>query len=184
VAALLLFGCTTNPVAENVSAKPLNVGWVKHVWRLCEEDGSCPHPTPKTVVLPAPPVQAPMPIKASPPSAAARNTVAVHFEFAQAIPTKEGVAHLEKMLSLIRENDALRLEGRTDDLGGKSLNDQLARERAEFVAGWLKHRGVKNPMKVEAQGKCCYVAPNDAEEGRATNRRVEIHFISSKEVYS
>lgn len=104
----------------------------------------------------------------------------VHFEFASATPTKAGAAELEEALTRIRDGDMLRIDGHTDDIGGVAFNDRLARRRAEYVATWLKRHDVQNPMRIEAHGKCCYVAPNDSDRGRAANRRVEIHFTTTQ----
>ncbi|MDR9065310.1 putative lipoprotein YiaD [Burkholderia multivorans] len=111
----------------------------------------------------------------------AREPVVVHFEFAKAIPVGGWEHALEAVERQVTPSDSLLIKAYTDDVGGTRYNDRLARQRAEFVLSWLKARGVKNPMEVEARGKCCYVKPNDTDAGRAANRRAEIHFITPKE---
>ena len=105
---------------------------------------------------------------------ARRMSLSVHFGRAKAKPTPAGRIELENVLSQIRENDSIQIQGHTDDIGSAAFNDRLARRRAWFVATWLKRRGVANPMEVKARGKCCYVAANDSDEGRAANRRVVV----------
>ena len=33
-------------------------------------------------------------------------------------------------------------------------------------------------ISIDARGRCCFVAPNETEDGRSRNRRVEIAFFS------
>lgn len=184
LAGIFMAGCTGNPPME-LSDKPsrgVAVGWIRDEWRTCTESETCPKPTPKTIALPAPisdPASMPAPAPQPQVTGQARENpervrLVVHFEFAKATPTKAGLGELRKMLSRIREGDAIRIEGHTDDIGTDVFNDRLARKRAEFVAAWLKRHGVTNPMEVEAKGKCCYVAANDSDDGRAANRRAVV----------
>lgn len=187
VLPMVLAGCASNQALHEEITVPqkYSVGWVKQDWRICRDD-ECPKPTPKTVSG-IPSATAGRPV--SPTTIASRgmqeeeqNTASehqqanfvVHFPFAKAKPTREAFASLEAAARTIRPNDTLRIVGFTDDIGTQAVNDRLARDRAEYVALWLKRRGLQNPMKIEANGKCCYVAANSTEEGRALNRRVEI----------
>lgn len=183
-AGLLLIGCAGNPPVEQQesAARRMSIGWIGHDWRVCEEEGSCPRPTPKSVVLPAPMPTASrpqVPAKPQPAVAADRKPAIVHFEFARATPTEAGGSELEEALAQLRQHEAIRVVGHTDDIGTADFNARLALRRAEFVAAWLKRRGVSNPMEIEARGQCCYVAANDSDQGRAANRRVEIHFTTT-----
>lgn len=184
-AGLLLAGCAGIRPIEPQDPPPrrVSVGWIRQDWRTCNEDDSCPRPTPKTVVPPAPIPTAGLsttPEKPRPTTTTESKPVIVQFVFAQAMPTEAGAAQLERLLRQIRERDAIRIAGHTDDIGGLAVNERLAHRRAEFVAKWLKGHGVRNTMDVDARGKCCYVAANDSEEGRAANRRVEIHFTTNQ----
>lgn len=73
---------------------------------------------------------------------------------------------------------ALTVVGHTDSVGGKPYNDTLARKRAESVAEALRQLGVGS-VEVHAEGKCCYVADNAKAQGRAKNRRAEIHLFTN-----
>lgn len=183
-AGLLLIGCAGNPPVEqqDPASRRMSIGWISHDWRICEEGGSCPRPTPKTIVLPAPMPTAPkpqVPAKPQPAAAVDRKPAVVHFEFARATPTEAGGSELEEALAQLRQHETIRIVGHTDDIGTAAFNARLALRRAEFVATWLKRRGVTNPMEIEAHGKCCYVAANDSDKGRAANRRAEIHFTTT-----
>jgi outer membrane protein OmpA-like peptidoglycan-associated protein len=181
-AGLLLIGCAGNPPDERQDpvSRRMSIGWIGHDWRICEEDGSCPRPTPKTVALPAPmpPAQKPL-VPANPEPAAESKPAVVHFEFARATPTEAGARELEEALAQLRQHVTIRIVGHTDDIGSAAFNARLAHGRAEFVAAWLKRRGVTSPVEIEARGKCCYVAANDSDKGRAANRRAEIHFTTT-----
>jgi outer membrane protein OmpA-like peptidoglycan-associated protein len=185
---MVLAGCASNQALHEEITAPQkhSVGWVKQDWRICKDD-ACPKPTPKTVELSAPP----MAVAAHPTSpdkarttqmTTAREPVVVHFEFAKAIPVGDWKHALETIERQVTPSDSLLIKAYTDDVGSARYNDRLARQRAEFVLSWLKARGVKNPMEVEARGKCCYVEPNDTDAGRAANRRAEIHFVNTKEI--
>jgi outer membrane protein OmpA-like peptidoglycan-associated protein len=69
----------------------------------------------------------------------------------------------------------LRVEGHTDNTGGKALNQTLSAQRAASVAAWLSGHGIdKARLTTQGFGDTKPVADNGAEEGRARNRRVEL----------
>lgn len=182
-----LAGCAATPALEqttNQLVDPITrqVGWLRNDWKVCVGD-TCPVPTPKTVVIAShrPVFSLPPKVEKKAPEVVVRKPLVIQFEFAKAIPTKEGMAALQGMFTSIRPEDTLYMEGHTDDLGEQPYNDRLARKRAEYMAAWLRKSGIKNPMEIESHGKCCYAIPNDSEKGRARNRRVEVRF-STKEV--
>lgn len=183
VAAALLTGCSwpwlgkDEPKEQSQKTQTIDIGWGGQEWRSCDVEETCPKPTPKTVLLPAlrPQTtgQTPFPkIEAARPALAVAHKV--HFKFAQAVPTQDGVDRLTRIQQEIRASHVIHITGHTDDIGGSRVNERLALRRAAFVAAWLKRHGIRNPMEVEAKGKCCYLAPNDTEDGRAANRRVEV----------
>ena len=73
--------------------------------------------------------------------------------------------------------------GRTDSTGPASANVWLATARARTVTDYLRtaHPNLAPVLKIDAQGSCCYVAPNDTESGRSLNRRVDLLFSSEGE---
>ena len=178
-------GCANAPAPQQEPDRiPQHIGWARHEWRVCEGE-ACPTPTPKTVILASPrPVISlpPKVVEKKPPQAVARNPIVIQFEFAKAVPTKDGMASLENAATAIHPEDSLHIEGHTDDLGEQIYNDRLARKRAEYVAARLNQRGIRIPMAIESHGKCCYAVPNESEEARARNRRVEVRFATSMEI--
>lgn len=74
----------------------------------------------------------------------------------------------------------VRVEGNTDNLGSKTKNQWLSEERAKAIVDYLVSRGVE-PTRVVAKGNgdAKPIASNKTADGRASNRRTDILFISS-----
>ncbi len=88
---------------------------------------------------------------------------------------------LRVIAELLAENPQYRvaLVGHTDDVGQLSANIALSRQRAEAVRQRLLDLHGIDGARVEAEG-VGYLAPlvsNQSEEGRETNRRVEVVLI-------
>lgn len=68
----------------------------------------------------------------------------------------------------------IRIAGHTDNVGNAARNLELSQERADAVRNYLVGHGIDG-SRVEAvgYGDTQPVASNDAEEGRARNRRIE-----------
>lgn len=71
---------------------------------------------------------------------------------------------------------SIRVVGHTDSKGSDAYNQALSERRAGAVATWLINKGV-SPRKVTSMGRgeSEPVADNESDEGRAQNRRVELH---------
>lgn len=73
-------------------------------------------------------------------------------------------------------DDRIRIGGYTDSTGSPAYNEQLSLHRAEAVRDVLAGRGVnQRQMLVEGFGASQPIADNGSPEGRAQNRRVELH---------
>lgn len=85
-------------------------------------------------------------------------------------------AQLKRVLNELRRVDRLVISGRTDDQGSERLNQALAVSRALAIRRHLLELAPDLPARIEidARGRCCYVAANTDEDGRARNRRVEL----------
>ncbi|NNF34430.1 MAG: OmpA family protein [Saprospiraceae bacterium] len=73
------------------------------------------------------------------------------------------------------------LEGFTDSSGSASANERISMKRAESVAKYLISKGIA-PDRIQyfGQGEKNPIAPNDTEEGRLKNRRIELRLIKSR----
>jgi outer membrane protein OmpA-like peptidoglycan-associated protein len=87
----------------------------------------------------------------------------------------EQLAQLGDVLARYPE-DRIRIQGHTDSTGSWAHNEDLSLRRAEAVRDVLASRGV-NPrqMLVEGVGPARPIADNATPQGRAANRRVELH---------
>ena len=68
------------------------------------------------------------------------------------------------------------IEGHTDSTGSKEMNDELSKRRAEAVREYLVANGTlpKDRIFAEGFGSRKPLAPNETEEGRAINRRIDM----------
>lgn len=90
----------------------------------------------------------------------------------------ESAETLEEIGTMLQEHPDLRLsiEGHTDSDGDDAHNMQLSEDRAAAVRDLLIERFELDPSRLEAKGygETVPVAPNDTEEGKQQNRRVEL----------
>ena len=88
----------------------------------------------------------------------------------------ESEAALADLYTMLTENPEIRIRiiGHTDAVGSDKDNQRLSEGRANSVRQNMIDRGI-DPSRIEAigKGKSEPIAPNDTEEGRAKNRRVE-----------
>jgi outer membrane protein OmpA-like peptidoglycan-associated protein len=83
--------------------------------------------------------------------------------------------HLEAHPELL----VLEIEGHADGSGSDAHNDELSLRRAEAIREWLVTRGVApERLRVSARGEADPAEPNDADAGRAQNRRARFLVVS------
>ncbi len=90
----------------------------------------------------------------------------------------EGVTELAKMGDILAKygDDRVRIEGHTDSTGDAAHNQALSERRAVAVKTILVSRGVKETqISTLGLGETKPVADNKTADGRAKNRRVELH---------
>jgi chemotaxis protein MotB len=108
------------------------------------------------------------------------------FESGSAELKPEAKAVLDTIAEILKFlPNKIRIEGHTDDRPIRSArfpsNWHLSVARALNTAYYLMSKGV-NPEKISIAGYSEYrpIAPNDSEENRAKNRRVDIVIISTQ----
>ena len=100
----------------------------------------------------------------------------IGFEFAKATLTPESKTELDQLADMMIDYPLMRIEveGHTDDIGSDASNLTLSQDRAQAVVDFLRNRKVeKDRIASKGYGETKPLVPNDSEEHRALNRRVE-----------
>ena len=75
----------------------------------------------------------------------------------------------------IRPNQRIRIVGHTDNIGSDRSNQSLSEGRCQEVRREMERRGIHiGRIEIEGRGERDPIVPNDSEEHRQMNRRVEI----------
>lgn len=112
----------------------------------------------------------------------------VEFEFNSFELTRAARAYLSDLAGqIVQQADPegtgrLELRGFTDSVGAEAYNERLSQSRAEAVRDFLLSASMQMEQFIDrldavGYGEANPVATNDTEEGRARNRRVELHII-------
>ena len=100
----------------------------------------------------------------------------IMFETGKATILPESEVVLSGVLRALSENPSIEvlIGGHTDNVGSAAINERLSHARADAVRDWLAERGIAvTRMKTEGYGPSRPIAPNDTEENRYKNRRIE-----------
>lgn len=87
---------------------------------------------------------------------------------------------LTKALNTLRTNPNLRVEiqGHTDDVGSNTANQRLSEKRANSVRDYFVSKGIDaNRMTARGYGEDQPLVPNDSQENRSRNRRIQFRVI-------
>jgi OOP family OmpA-OmpF porin len=109
--------------------------------------------------------------------------VKIYFDFNRANIDKNVYCIFDKIDEMIRstgsQNIKLMIEGNADSVGPPWYNVDLSRIRAERVADSLSVRlGIpKRNIEIVANGSAKPAASNKTSDGRAENRRSEVHIF-------
>ncbi|MDZ7624240.1 MAG: OmpA family protein [Ignavibacteriaceae bacterium] len=75
-------------------------------------------------------------------------------------------------------NIIVEISGHTDDVGSVTTNRVLSQKRADSVRFWLINKGIAPDRIIsKGYGEDFPRVPNDSEENRRTNRRIEFKRI-------
>ncbi|MGO4308295.1 OmpA family protein [Pseudomonas sp. KB_15] len=102
----------------------------------------------------------------------------VLFAFNQSDLTPTAKSQLDALMSKFEDADvvSIKVVGHTDSVGSDAYNQSLSERRASSVAEYLLSQGVApNKVTSEGKGKSQPIADNETEQGRAKNRRVDLH---------
>jgi peptidoglycan-associated lipoprotein len=106
-----------------------------------------------------------------------------NFKFGKADLPDTAKARLDEVINQLKANPNnifIEIEGHTDNVGNKALNEEIGMERADAVKRYLyeQHQIPLHKMNVISYGEDKPVAPNNTRQGRAQNRRVVIKVLS------
>lgn len=99
------------------------------------------------------------------------------FDFDKATLQQASDKQLQDVLTLLHTNSDLKLEiqGHTDNDGSADYNLQLSQLRAESVRQYILLFGIEpSRLRAKGYGESMPVVPNNSEENKSKNRRVEL----------
>ncbi|NJN26535.1 MAG: OmpA family protein [Cyclobacteriaceae bacterium] len=102
------------------------------------------------------------------------------FERSKPTLLDESYPSLEKLVGIMLENPNLKIElaGHTDGLGSSGPKENLSFRRVEKIKDFLVGFGIdRRRIETIGYGSSRPIAPNDTEENRAKNRRVEVKVL-------
>ena len=102
-----------------------------------------------------------------------------NFKFGKTILPDEAKQKIDEMVAQLKQdpkNIFIEIEGHTDNVGPKTINEKVGLERAQAVQRYLyeQYQIPLHKMNVISYGEDKPIAPNKTKAGRAQNRRVVI----------
>ena len=104
----------------------------------------------------------------------------VFFDFDKWDLRPESYVELNRVVELMTNNPSIEIEmsAHTDSYGSDEYNFKLSDERARSVREYILSKGI-DPKRIVSQGygETKPVVPNDTDENRQLNRRVEFKIL-------
>ncbi len=103
----------------------------------------------------------------------------LHFEKGNAKFLKASYKILDQLVSALNDHPFMEIQinGYLDNQGNEFSEKKLSKERAKAVYEYLSAHGIISPMTYKGFGSLQPIAPNDTDENKAKNNRVEILII-------
>lgn len=106
-----------------------------------------------------------------------------NFKFGKTMLPDEAKQKIDEVVSQLKQdpkNVWIEIEGHTDNVGPKAINEKVGLERAQAVERYLyeQYQIPLHKMSVISYGADKPVAPNKTKQGRAQNRRVVIKILA------
>ncbi|MEX2513140.1 MAG: OmpA family protein [Cyclobacteriaceae bacterium] len=101
----------------------------------------------------------------------------IFFDFDQSELKEESISSLKRLFNFLENHPdvSILIVGHTDNVGNAAYNDKLSKQRAERVSEYLITLGIaSNRLETKGYGDQAPLVPNDSEENRALNRRIEV----------
>jgi len=102
------------------------------------------------------------------------------FEKSKPVLTEDSYLALEKLIGILLENPRLKIElaGHTDAMGSQKAKQSLSHRRVEKIKRYLVEFGIdRRRIETVGYGGSRPIAPNNNEENKAKNRRVEVKVL-------
>lgn len=93
----------------------------------------------------------------------------------------ESITELMEVVKFMQRNAAVNVEigGHTDNTGNENYNQQLSEKRAGAVADFLiSNQIAPSRIQIKGYGSKRPLKPNDSDENRQLNRRIEFKILS------
>ncbi len=106
-----------------------------------------------------------------------------NFKFGKTELPDEAKQKIDEMVAQLKQdpkNVFIEIEGHTDNVGSKAVNEKVGLERAQAVERYLyeQYQIPLHKMNVISYGEDKPIAPNKTKAGRAQNRRVVIKVLA------
>jgi peptidoglycan-associated lipoprotein len=106
-----------------------------------------------------------------------------NFKFGRTELPDEAKARIDEVINQLKADPKgvfIEVEGHTDNVGTKEINERIGLERAEAVKRYIyeSHQVPLHKINVISYGEDKPVSPNKTRDGRAQNRRVVIRVLS------
>jgi OmpA-OmpF porin, OOP family len=179
-AVIAFAGCYKSTGPE--ICEPVVTSWASPAWRCLAYVKETPPPPPAPAPEPPPP-PAPAP-KTEVTQEQIKLKEQVEFETDSAVLKDKSKGLLDEVVQVMKDHpeiEHVRVAGHTDSEGSRSHNQKLSDERAASVKQYLVDHGVAaDRLASKGYGQDRPIADNKTEDGRAQNRRVEIHILRHK----
>ncbi len=105
----------------------------------------------------------------------------IEFETDRSTLLEASIQQLDQLVIFLADHPSVQIQihGHTDDQGSAAYNQALSESRAQAVGAFLIENGIEaTRIQTAGYGETRPIQPNDSEDGRRRNRRVE--FIPSR----
>ena len=122
-----------------------------------------------------------MDVKLEPLNAETKLTFnSIQFESNSAELDVNSFTEISELIELLLDNTNMKVEisAHTDDVGSEVYNQRLSDKRARSVVDYIIKNGIAEAQLIaRGYGESTAIAPNDNDENRAKNRRVELRIL-------
>jgi outer membrane protein OmpA-like peptidoglycan-associated protein len=107
----------------------------------------------------------------------------IHFAYNKDVIRPESFPVIDAVAEIMQQNPKIKIEvqGHTDNRGNKRYNQDLSDRRANSVMNALISRGIdRSRLRARGYGMDRPLVPNDTDQNRALNRRVQFIRVESE----